>query len=440
MTAGPKTPTGPLLRRGALTKPLPIRSHACRLALLAGVMALSACADLGIYSTHIPIPPPVSEKDQPKTGFGLVPISFEDLPGWKTDRHSEILPAFLKSCDLLQKQPKSNAMGVLEEMGHIEDWLPICQSARIIRPGNAVETQYFFESQFQAYSVGSRWTASGLFTGYYEASLNGAFGPDARYRYPILSRPKDLISADLGQFDHKWTNERLAGRLHKNKYIPYYTRTEIEAGVLNGRQLEILWVDSPIDAFFLHIQGSGRVNLADGTYIRLAYAARNGHRYTAIGRELVAAGLMRLDDVTMPALRDWMKLNPIAGDALRKKNKSYIFFRISNTSGPVGAQGALLTPGRSLAVDAKYIPYGVPLWLATTDPGTGHGIDPKKPLRRLVVAQDTGSAIKGAIRGDLFWGHGEFAATKAGLMKEKGTYFLLLPKSAKIKPQDGPGS
>ena len=395
-----------------------------------GVLALSACAELGIVSTHIPIPPPVSEKDPPKTGFGLVSVGFDDLPGWKADVHSDVLPAFLKSCDLIEKQPESRRMGVLEEMGRVEDWIPICQSARIIRPDNAAETQYFFESRFQAYSVGPRWTAAGLFTGYYEAELNGAFRPDQRYRYPILSRPKDLISADLGRFDDKWKGNQIAGRLLGGKYVPYYTRAEIEDGTLNGRQLEILWVDSPVDAFFLHIQGSGRVNLADGSSIRLAYAGRNGHRYTAVGRELVAAGLMRLGDITMPTIRNWMEANPVGGAALRQKNKSYIFFRVANTKGPVGAQGVLLSPGRSLAVDPSFIPYGIPLWLATTDPGT----KPKKPLRRLVVAQDTGSAIKGSIRGDLFWGHGRHAATKAGLMNEKGTYYLLLPKSAALKP------
>ena len=401
-----------------------------RLAGIGGLLVLTGCAELGIVSTHIPLPPEVSKADPPKTGFGLVPVSFEDLPGWKTDVHSEVLPSLLKSCDLIQKQPKSKRVGDLEEMGRVEDWIPLCQSAKIIRPDNAIEARYFFESLFQAYSVGSMWTANGLFTGYYEAELNGAFRPDERYRYPILSRPKDLISANLGRFDHKWSGDRIAGRLHKNEFVPYFTRAEIESGILNGRQLEILWVDSPIDAFFLHIQGSGRVNLADGSFIRLAYAGRNGHRYTAVGRELVAGGIMRLDDVTMPAIRDWMAANSVGGDVLRKKNRSYIFFRIANTEGPVGAQGVLLSPGRSLAVDPKYIPYGIPLWLTTTDPGT----KPKKPLRRLVVAQDTGSAIKGPIRGDLFWGHGHHAATKAGLMKEKGTYFLLLPKSAKPKP------
>jgi len=393
------------------------------------LLALGACAELGDIVASIPErTEPILPKTE-ETSFNLVPEKFEHVPGWKTDVHSDVLPALIRSCEKFEKLPKNKAVGVLEEMGRIEDWLPICQSARIIRPGNAAETQYFFESRFQAYSVGSRWLNSGLFTGYYEAELNGAFGPDKRYRFPIHSRPKDLVSADLGDFDLQYSGVKLAGRLVKGAYVPYYNRAEIEDGALDGRQLEILWADNPIDTFLLHIQGSGRVNLPDGTSIRLRYAGRNGHKYTAIGRELVAAGQMRLDDVTMPTIRAWMEENPVGGLALRRKNKSYIFFRVGENTEPVGAQGVTLTPGRSLAVDNRFIPYGIPLWLSTTDPGT----KPKKLLRRLVVAQDTGSAIKGPIRGDLFWGHGPAAALKAGLMKERGTYFLLLPKSAKRK-------
>lgn len=393
------------------------------------LLAVGACGRLGVIPTNVPVRTDPNATDVPKTGIQLVPVRYEDLPGWKTDRHSDVLPALIRSCEKFETLPKNRPVGVLEEMGRIRDWLPICQSARIIRPGNAAETQYFFESQLQAYSIGSQWADSGLFTGYFEAEINGAFKADRQYRFPIHSRPKDLISADLGDFDLKYSGTKLAGRLHKGAYVPYYSRGEIEDGALDGRQLEILWADNPIDVFSLHIQGSGRVNLPDGTSIRLRYAGRNGHKYTAVGRELVAAGQMKLDDVSMPTIRAWMEENPVGGQALRRKNKSYIFFRVGENTDPVGAQGVKLTAGRSLAVDNRFVPYGVPLWLSTTDPGT----KPKKPLRRLVVAQDTGAAIRGAIRGDLFWGYGPEAALKAGLMKERGTYFLLLPKTARRK-------
>jgi len=426
MIPNPETPTGPWLRRGALIRALPnIRrpSRYSRFVLVCSMLALAACAD---FST-LPGPPADQQTGPSEPVFALGPVGFDDLPGWKADAHSEALPAFLKSCGKIEKLPKTRRMGTLREMGRVEDWLALCQSARMIRPGNTAEAQYFFESRFQAYSVDSKWARPGLFTGYYEAELNGAFHSDDRYRYPILSRPKDIVSADLDLFDDKWGGGKIAGRVEKGKFIPYYTRGEIDGGALRGRQLEILWTDSPVDAFFLHIQGSGRVNLPDGTSIRLAYAGRNGHRYTAVGRELVAAGIMNLDDVSMPAIRDWMEANPVGANALRQKNKSYIFFRVSKSPGPVGAEGVALSPGRSLAVDPKYIPYGIPLWLVTTDPGS----KPKKPLRRLVLAQDTGSAIKGPVRGDLFWGFGRYASTKAGIMKEAGTYFLLLPKVLK---------
>lgn len=316
-------------------------------------------------------------------------------------------------------------MGDLAEMGKVKDWLPICADAARVRKGNNIDARYFFESRFQAYLALNNGRPTGLFTGYYEPELRGSWKPDQRFRVPIYSRPKDLVGADLGRFDDKWRGEHIAGRLVNGRYEPYFDRAEIENGAFDGRQLEILWVDNAIDAFFLHIQGSGRVVLPDGSHVRLGYDGRNGRRYTAVGRELVAAGVMRLEDVNMPAIRRWMADNPVAGQALMRKNKSFVFFRVLKSDGPVGAQGVVLTAGRSMAVDPRYISYGVPLWLVTTDPGT----KPAKPLRRLVVAQDTGSAIKGPIRGDLFWGYGAAAGNKAGIMKHPGSYYLLLPKT-----------
>jgi len=374
--------------------------------------------------------PSVSEQNQASTPLELFPVRYTDLPGWKADDLSQALPAFLKSCEKIIKRPAGTKMGPYREMGEVDDWVRICREAATLPLTRAAEIQYFFESRFQPFSVGSRWTSSGIFTGYYEADLNGAFRPDQRYRYPVFSRPKDLISADLGKFDPRWKGQKIAGRLDAGKFVPYHTRAQIEAGALTGRQLELLWADDPVDVFFLQIQGSGRVNLPDGSVLHLAYAGRNGRPYTAVGRELVAAGEMPIEEVSMPGIRHWMRENPVAGDALRKKNQSYIFFKIRNADGPIGAQGVVLSPGRSMAVDPSYIPYGVPLWLVTTDPGS----DGLRPLRRLVVAQDTGSAIRGAVRGDLFWGHGRVAAEKAGQMNEKGKYFLLLPKPGLEKP------
>jgi membrane-bound lytic murein transglycosylase A len=315
-------------------------------------------------------------------------------------------------------------MGKFLEMGKVSDWLPICEAAEIIRPGNETEARYFYETRFQPYTVSNNQNRKGLITGYYEADLQGAFGADARYKFPILAKPKDIISGELIAFDNKFKKGTIIGRIHKNKMIPYYTRAEIEDGALSGRKLETMWVDNAIDAFVLHIQGSGRIVLPDGSYVRVGYDGRNGHKYTSIGRELVAEGVMNLEDVTMPTIRAWMEDNPIAATALMRRNKSFIFFKVNKNIGPVGAQGVILTATRSIAIDRAFYPMGLPIWLDTTVPGS------REKIQRLMITQDTGAAIKGPLRGDFFWGNGPQAAISAGLMKQKGEFYLLLPKSA----------
>ena len=358
-------------------------------------------------------------------------VTFEELPGWEDDRHAAIVPAFLKSCQKIIKRSPEQDFGAKTEMGKIHDWITLCRDADRLSPDDDGEARRFWEDRFIPYAVGFgnekdiQW--EGLFTGYYEPELQGSLGPDARFTYPIFAKPDDLITVDLGRFRKKLRNQRIAGRVHKGRLVPYYDRAEIETGALDGRGLELLWVDAPVDAFFLHIQGSGRVRLPDGSYIRLGYAGTNGRPYTTIGRELVASGEMTLEEVSMPAIRRWIADNPAAGVALMRKNQSYIFFRIGESDGPIGAQGVVLTPRRSLAVDTNHFSLGMPLWLVTTDPGT----EPSQPLRRLVVAQDTGGAIRGAVRGDLFWGYGDQAADKAGIMKEQGRYYILLPRAAR---------
>ena len=356
--------------------------------------------------------------------MSIFPINYTEVPGWKSDNLSETLPVLLRSCNKLKKLPSNKAMGIFDEMGKISDWLPICKAARMIRHGNKTEARYFFETRFLPYTVSNNQDRKGLFTGYYEARLNGAFGADARYRYPIFARPDDIINVDLMIFDQKYKGNKITGRIKGSKLMPYFTRSEIEDGALSGRKLETLWVDNAIDAFILHIQGSGRVVLPDGSYVRIGFDGRNGHKYTSIGRELVAKGAMSLKDVTMPAIRVWMEENPVAARALMRKNKSFIFFKISKDAGPVGAQGVVLTATRSIAVDRAFYPMGLPIWLDTTVPGSD------KKMRRLVITQDTGAAIKGPVRGDFFWGNGQQAAINAGIMKQEGEMYLLLPKTA----------
>lgn len=393
--------------------------------LLTLMVTLAGCADLGL---------PIPEQTEPSKetpSLTLSDISFEELDGWDGENFAAVLPALIRSCDAIDKKNPDSPMGDDERMGTVADWQAICKDARIIRPGNQIEAKYFFESRFVAYRTGNNQDPEGLFTGYYEPEVLGRWGPEAEFQIPVYSRPEDLVSIDLGQHRAELKGTHLAGRIVDNKLIPYHSRAEINAGALRGRGLEVIWLADPVDTFFMHIQGSGRVRLPDGSHVRLGYAGRNGRRYTSIGRELVAMGAMPLADVTAPAIRDWLRARPAAATELMNRNESYVFFRVVEGEGPIGGQGVALTPGRSLAVDRAHIPYGVPLWLDTTDPLTDGG-----PLRRLVIAQDTGSAIKGPVRGDVFWGFGEEAGRRAGLMKEEGRYFILLPKPAqRIVPQ-----
>jgi membrane-bound lytic murein transglycosylase A len=385
--------------------------------LLAAVLALfvSACAVRQV--------PTDGRYIENKTPLHLTAVAFKTIPGWVGDNHAEALVVFLKSCKKHRVLSSVAKLGSQEVTVGAEEWQKVCVVGAKVKKGSKIEAQYFFESHFTPYLVSDGSDPVGLFTGYYEPELRGAWRPNITYQYPIYGRPQDLVSVDLGSFRSELMGTHLVGRRAKTTLIPYYTRAEINRGMLKGKQLEILWVDSAIDAFFLHIQGSGRIVFSDGSKVRVSFAGRNGQRYTPIGRELVALNILKPDQVSLQSIQRWLAANPVAGLELMEKNKAYIFFHIRDGEGPVGAQGVVLTSGRSLAVDRKYIPLGAPIWLVTTEPGKA-----EKPIRRLVIAQDTGSAIKGSVRGDLFIGHGPKAGIIAGNMKQRGKYFLLLPK------------
>ena len=251
----------------------------------------------------------------------------------------------------------------------------------------------------------------------------------AKYSVPLYRVPDDLIVVDLASVYPELSSMRLRGKLQGRRIVPYPSRSEItSSNVLAGQ--ELVWVDDPVDAFFLEIQGSGRVQLDDCEELRLGYAAQNGFPYAAIGRELLRRGALTKEQVSMASIRDWLEAHPQeAGDVMRT-NASYIFFRQLTGEGPLGSLGVPLTPQRSLAVDPLFVPLGVPLWLDTTLPAGVPG--GARPLRRLVVAQDTGGAINGPVRGDVFWGHGDEAAALAGSMRQPGRLWLLLPRTVAL--------
>jgi membrane-bound lytic murein transglycosylase A len=236
---------------------------------------------------------------------------------------------------------------------------------------------------------------------------------------------------DLGRFRPAWHGERIAGRVVEGQLVPYASRAEIDAGALDKFHLALLWIEDPVDLFFLQIQGSGRVHLPDGSTVRVQYDGQNGQPYVALGKLLVARGALTLDEVSMASIRAWIEAHPEEGKALMAENPSYVFFRELKGDGPLGSEGVVLTPGRSLAVDRDYLPLGVPVWLDAASGG-------EVPVRRMTVAQDTGGAIRGPVRGDLFWGYGPDAEERAGKMRARGAYYLLLPRGVGGPAQAGP--
>ncbi|MGE4351324.1 MAG: murein transglycosylase A [Bdellovibrionales bacterium] len=368
-----------------------------RLACLCVLFLLTACAG----------------REKPgEEEIDLRPVSFSDLSGWESDTQSDILPAFLKSCDVFDKKDSENELGI-PQAGRAGDWQTICQKVEETPLQTDAQVRRFFENNFVPYRV--RNVKRGLFTGYYEASLKGSRHRHGAFQTPLWQRPSDMLTLRLEAFNPEWKGRKLTGKIAGSEFVPYDSRAQIARGSLVGRATPLLWVDDPIGAFFLEIQGSGRVEMEDGSVVRVGYEAQNGQGYTAVGRVLADRGEIKRP-VTMQKIRAWMETHPGQAQSVMDTNPSVIFFKENNGVGSIGAQGVALTPYRSLAVDRRYVPLGVPLWLQT------------KEQRRLVMAQDTGGAIKGPVRGDLFCGAGKEAEAMAGHMQEEGTYYLLLPK------------
>jgi membrane-bound lytic murein transglycosylase A len=369
-----------------------------------------------------PSPPPApGPATPPPPHLTLSKASFAELPGWVGDDPALAVPALLKSCRSLVAGSGSGIEG------SAADWQPVCAAAAALPPGDANAARRFFETMFTPWHATNGDTAEGLFTGYYEIALRGSRRPGGRYTVPLYHRPADLVTADLGQFRPSLKGQRIAGRLKGSRLVSYDDRVAIEAGSLDHRGLEFLWVDDPVDAFFLGVQGSGRVTLPNGSVVRVGYDGSNGRPYVSIGHVLAETGVP-VDQISLSFLRQWIREHPGEGQALMDRNPSYVFFREMLAEGPLGSEGVALTPGRSLAVDPAFIPYGVPIWLDTSDT-----VNAGSRLQRLMVAQDTGGAIRGPVRGDIFFGFGPDAERHAGGMKGRGEWWLLLP--ATVQPQ-----
>lgn len=346
--------------------------------------------------------------EEPK--IRLKPVSFGEIKGWARDDHAAAFAALLKSC-----RKKSAADN------------PACKAALALGPKlGRKAARGFFEAHYVPYRVDEE--APGLVTGYYEPEVNGSRERSDKFQVPVYGRPDDIVQIKPDLLRARYNESFSVMRRQGEELVPYYTRAEIETGALEGRGLELLYLDDPVELFFMQIQGSGRVRLPDGSWVRLGYAAKNGHRYTSIGKLLAERGEKPPGGLTMEGLKWWLRADPARGQKLMQENASYVFFRelpaAEAGEGPVGAQGVPLTPGRSLAVDTSYHKLGTPVFVAAPDLATPDG----RPFRRLMIAQDVGSAIRGKERGDIFFGSGADAGAIAGVTKERARFYVLLPK------------
>ncbi len=365
---------------GRLWRCLPALAAATVLSLLAG------CAP---QTTAGRAPAGIAVPSAP--GPALTPVRFDQLPGWPTDRTAEAVPAFVAGCARLD--------------GTAHPRLPmLCAQARALPAGDDAAARAFFEQSFQPHLASADGTPQGLVTGYFEPEFRAARTRGGEYQTPLLRRPRGHVAGQV---------------------LP--TRAQINRGALAPQRLEMLWAADPVDAFFLHSQGSGRARLPDGSVLRVSYDGKNEQPYVPIGRVLVDRGEMKLEHVSMQSIRAWLTMHPNEAGAVMEQNPSFVFFRevrgIAPDQGPPGNMGVPLTPLRSVAIDRAHIPLGTPVWIDTND-----ALVPATPLRRLLLAQDVGGAIRGPTRADLFYGWGPDAEARAGKMRQPGSLYVLLPR------------
>jgi membrane-bound lytic murein transglycosylase A len=381
-------------------EPSPMEKFRSGLGLLAMGAVLASCA----------VSPVAFEpgKVTDAARISLAPGSYQQLAGWSNDNVAQALPAFVKSCDRLTRQQSDSAPvdpnATDANFGTMRDWRPLCRQAEGLPANNDAAARQFFEANFVPVLVASKGASKGLFTGYWEVELDGSRTQGGPYQTPVYSQPKDLVAGH-----------------------PYLDRAAIEDGALAGKVPEVMWLKSADDLFVLQMQGSGRIRLPDGSGVRLVYAANNSQPFVDIYKMMLDNSLIPKEKFSENAVRGWMRDNPDQAKELRRKDPLYVFFQELKGDGPVGYQGAVLTAERSVAVDHKYIPLGVPLWL------DAHDKYRPVQVQRLVVAQDIGDGIVGPLRADFYWGSGKNAQARGSDFYADGQYWVLLPKTVAFR-------
>jgi len=361
-------------------------------------------------------------------GAQYAPAAWSDLEGWADDDHTAAFATFLDSCSALTGKRVSPS-GMTEITDALRD---VCQQAQAAIPLDDEGARKFFEENFRPLLISKLSEPEGFLTGYYEPIIDGSRVPTGEFHAPLYRRPPNLVASGWRKLGDAFPSKgvKVGRRFGRRKIVPYYTRGEIEDGALDGWHLEICYLRSELDVQYAQIQGSARVRLEDGSILRVNYDSYNGWSYTPIGRVLIERGYLTKDQVSMQSIRRWMEAHPDEAKDIRRQNKSYVFFRVtglSNEDEAVGAEGVPLVPGRSIAVDRALHTYGTPFFIDADLPMTNDKATTQ--FRRLVVAQDTGSAIVGPARADIYFGAGDEAARMAGRIKNSGRFYLLLPRA-----------
>lgn len=356
----------------------------------------------------------------------LKKVAFSDLPGWQDQDPRPSFKAFQKSCRVFLKQSPEKIVGSKHIPLKASDWQPLCHAAKQVDGQSKKAVKNFFETWFQPSMFFLKEDIKGLFTGYYMPVIPGSLIKTDKYKTPVYGVPSNLVSVRLGEFDKNLKHhKRIFGKVNHRQLKPYHDRKSILSGKIKDVTPTIAWIESPVDLQFLEIEGSGIIEFESGGKLAVGYAAENGHPYTSIAKILIESGHLDRHKASMQGIRKYFKENPEQVENVLFQNKSFVFFEKQQDSEAYGSQGVALTPGYSLAVDLKWVPIGTPLWLNTTRPDK---TTKKAPMKRLMIAQDTGGAIRGPVRGDVYWGSGERAIFIAGHMKNMGYYWLLLPK------------
>jgi membrane-bound lytic murein transglycosylase A len=377
----------------------------------------------------------LSRKPSAPSASELVRAQFGSLPGWQAGDPAPALAAFRRSCEIILRTPADRFMGGSGYAGTAGDWRGVCST--LPQSGDRAAARRWFESAFVPFLADR--TDAALFTGYFEPEIHASRTRRGDYATPIYGAPPDLVTADLGLFRKTLAGIRLSGHVSASRFVPFPPRAEIDASGLSDAPV-LLYGSDPVAVFFLHIQGSGRAQLEDGSMLRLAYAGQNGRPYTPIGRVLIAKGALDRAHMSMQAIRAWLQSHAKDAQAIREHDESYVFFREAPIGDPhlgsPGTEGVPLTPEASIAVDPMLHALGVPMYVAAETTDTGAHQQPTL-LNRLCVAQDTGGAIRGAARADIFWGFGTRAESIAGGMKSRGSLYVLLPKAlaARLGPR-----